>query len=384
MPTTGRHTRIGRLFGIPIEISASWILLSILALWSFWTRYTTIFDHRTDGVAVMMAFAATILLLGSILLHELGHGLAGRHRGLRVWVVTLYFYGGATSASDPSNPVDEFVFTLIGPLVNLVLALALWGITGVADREHFRIVSQVTGEAAWLNLLLGAFNLIPAAPLDGGHLLEAAVWRVSGDRAKAIRVAARAGAGLGGVLMPLGVLELLIVHGGLFEGLWLGVIGYILFEGAKSEMARAWVEGTLREKPAGMLLTEHAQPVTRDTSVRWLAHAELLRHHVDAVPVEENGITIGVVLAGDVLGPTVTAGPECSAIEVMHPLGDLPTERVDAPAIDVLHLLGDHPLVVLVDRDDHFVGAVSQRQVGLVLERLRSIGTFTLPPAVDA
>lgn len=376
---SGHRIRLGRIFGIPLEITASWILLSMLAVWSFWARYTTVFGHRTDGIAVVMAVVATVLLGGSILVHEVAHALVGRWRGLRVSAVTLYFFGGATTASDPTTPADEFLFTASGPLVNLVLTLVFWGITGLADHGHASAVAQVTGEEAWLNLLLGIFNLVPAAPLDGGHLLESVVWRVTKDRARAVNVAARAGAGLGGALIAIGVLELLFVRGGLFDGLWLGLIGYVLLEGARSAGARAWVETALRGQQARVLLTDHAQPVTKDTSVRWLVYAEFLRHHVDAVPVEDNGQTVGVVLAADVMGPGATAGSESTAGDVMHPLGQLPTERADGDAIDVLRLLADHPLVVLVDDGDRIVGAVSQRQVGLVLDRLRAFGSSPAP-----
>jgi Zn-dependent protease/CBS domain-containing protein len=379
MLPSGHRIRLGRIFGIPLEITASWILLSMLAVWTFWARYTTAFHHRTDGIAIVMAVVATVLLTGSILLHELAHGLVGRWRGLRVSAVTLYFFGGATTASDPTTPVDELLFTASGPMVNLVLALVFWGITGLADHGHASTIAQVTGEEAWLNLLLGIFNLVPAAPLDGGHVLESVAWRVTKDRARAVNVAARAGAGLGAALIGVGVLELLFVRGGLFDGLWLGLIGYVLLEGARSAGARAWVETALRGQQARVLLTDHAQPVTKDTSVRWLVYAEFLRHHVDAVPVEEDGRAVGVVLASDVMGPGATASSESTAADVMHPLDQLPTEPATADAIDVLRLLADHPLVVLVDDTGRLEGAVSQRQVGLVLDRLRALGTSPAP-----
>ena len=366
----GHRIRLGRLFGIPVEITPSWILLSILVVWSFWARYTTVFHHRSDGVAVAMAVAATIILLGSILLHELGHAVMGRARKLRVSAITLYIFGGATTASDPTNPLDEFLFTLIGPTVNLVLALGLWGATGLADGANLAAIAQVTGEAAWLNLLLGGFNLVPAAPLDGGHLLEAVAWRITKDRPRAIRISARAGAGLGGGLIGLGVLELLMVRGGLIEGLWLGLIGYMLFEGARSEATRAWVEQVLKGKPASVLLTEHAAPVTSDTSVGWLVNSEFARHHVDAVPVEDHGHTVGMVLAADALAVPERQRLHTTAGDVMRPMSSLPQEPSDADALEILRLLSDHPLVALVGADQHVIGAVSQRQVGMVLERL--------------
>ncbi|MCL4421840.1 MAG: site-2 protease family protein [Actinobacteria bacterium] len=370
----GHRIRLGRLFGIPVEITPSWLLLSGLVLWSFWERYTVDFGHRGDGIGLLMAIVATVLLLLSVFLHELAHALMGRLRGLKLTSITLYLFGGATTASDPGNPADEFLFTVVGPLANLALALFFWGVTIAADHGGVAAMAQVTGEAAWLNLLLGAFNLFPAAPLDGGHLLEAVVWRITRDHPRATRVSAMAGAGLGGALIGIGVIELLMVKGGLFEGLWLGLIGYVLLEGAKAEKTRAWIEQVLQGKPAYTLLTEHAPPVTSDTSVGWLIGAEFQRHHVDAVPVEDHGHSVGIVLAQDALSVPADKRFDLTAGSVMRSLAALPHERVDASAIKVLQLLATNPLVVLEDPHGRVVGAVSQRQVGMVLDRMRYMG----------
>lgn len=379
LPSSHR-IRLGRLFDIPIEITSSWLFLSILAIWSFWIRYATIFRH-SHVIAALMALVATIFLLGSVLLHELGHGLAGRFLKLRVSVVVLYFFGGATTASEPTNALQELWFTLVGPVVNLALALVFWAITLLANNIGISVVAQVSGEAAWLNLLLGASNLIPGAPLDGGRVLEAIAWRITKYRPKAIRIAARTGAGLAGSLMALGVLELLVARGGAIEGLWLGLIGYALWEGAKAEMARAWVQEVLLDKPATILLTDQVSPVNEDVSVRWLIQAEFLRHHVDAVPVQREGQTIGIVLASDVAGDSPGDPRQDTAGEVMRLVDELPKENLDASALEVLGLLGDHDLVLLMDENNQMVGSVSKRQVGLVLERLRSLSAI---PAVKS
>lgn len=371
MNPRGRRIRVGRILGVPVEITPSWVVLGFLVLWSFWERYTTDFGHRAYGIAIGMAVAATVLFLGSVLAHELGHALVGRARGLRLSVVTLYIFGGATTTSDPATPFDELVFTAVGPMVNLVLALGLWGATALADQASVPAVAQVTGEAAWLNLLLGGFNLLPASPLDGGRVVEAVVWRLTGDHAKATRAAAASGAAFGAALIGLGVLELLMVAGGLIEGLWLGLIGYMLLEGSRGERSRAWIEQMLRGKPASVLVTDRALPVTADTSIGWLVNTELLRHHVDVVPVEEGGHTVGVVLAADALAVPPEQRFSLTAADVMRTPDHVPARPASADALEVLRLLGEHQVVVLVDHEHRVVGAVSERQVDLVLDRLR-------------
>ncbi len=334
-------------------------------------RYALEFHHKTDGVGVVMAIVATVIFLGSVFVHELAHAVVARRRGMAVTGITLYIFGGATSAGDPKKPGDEFLMTAAGPLVNFVAALVLWGITIAATHGHLAEVAEVSGEAAWLNLLLGAFNIVPASPLDGGHLLEAVAWRVKGSRPKAILIAAGAGTVLGWLLLAAGFFELLFVTGGLFEGLWIGLIGFMLLEGARSEKMRGWVEGVLENKPAWYLLTEHAAPVTPETSIGWLIGAELVRHHVDAVPVVDSNHVAGVVLAQDALSIPPAERFGRVAKDVMRPVTDLPWARASGKAMDVLRQLAEHPIILLVDDRGGAVGVVSERQVGAVLERLR-------------
>ncbi len=366
---------LGKLFGIPVEITSSWILLSVLAFWSFWVRYSTAF-HHSQYIAALMALLVTTFLLGSILLHELGHALVGRFLKLRVSVVVLYFFGGATTASLPTNAVQEFWFTLVGPVINLALAIVFWLLTLLANQVGIAAIAQVSGEAGWMNLLLGATNLIPAAPLDGGHVLEAIAWKITKYRPKAIRIAARVGAGFAGALMALGILDILTAKGAEFEGLWLALIGFALWEGATAEMSRAWVEEVLFDKPASVLLGDQVEPVEEDVSVRWVIQAEFLRYHVDAVPVERDGQTIGVVLADDVVGTSPNELRQDTTVgEVMRPIDELPKQSVNTPALEVFGLLADNDVVLLMDENNKMVGSTSKRQVGLVLERLNSLSS---------
>lgn len=372
LPSQQHRIHLGKFFGIPIEVTSSWILLSILALWSFWVRYSTIF-HHSQYLAALMALSGTVLLLGSIFLHELGHGVVGKLLKLRVSVVVLYFFGGATTASQPTNAVQELWFTLAGPIVNLVLGTIFWVLTLLANQIGLATVAQVSGEAGWINLLLGITNLIPAAPLDGGHVLEAIIWKVTKYRPKAIRIAARVGAGFAGFLMALGILDLMTAKGAAFQGLWLALIGFALWEGATAEMSRAWVQEVLSDKPASVLLSEQVEPVNEDVSVRWVIQAEFLRHHVDAVPVQREGQVIGIVLADDVVGISPNEPRQDTVGEVMRLIDELPSQSLNAPALEVFGLLADHDVVLLMDENNQMVGSISKRQVGLVLERLNSL-----------
>jgi Zn-dependent protease len=151
--------RIGRIFGFPIRANLSFLLmLGAVLLWM----------GGLQGVAV------TLLAFGSVLLHELGHALMARHLGVRVSDIELHFFGGAARMKDqPRSPGDEIAIAAAGPAVSFALAglgLGLATLTGAG----------VFGLFAWVNLIIGAFNLIPAFPSDGGRILRALLARRRG------------------------------------------------------------------------------------------------------------------------------------------------------------------------------------------------------------
>jgi Zn-dependent protease len=151
-----RTYRIGTLFGFPIEVNLSFLLLLgvVLLLWG--------------GVAGV--FVVTVAF-ASVLLHELGHALVARHLGVPVSGIELHFFGGAAKMTDqPASANDEVAIAAAGPIVSFALAGVGLGLAAVTGLWFFHLV-------AWLNLLIGAFNLVPALPMDGGRIFRALLTR---------------------------------------------------------------------------------------------------------------------------------------------------------------------------------------------------------------
>jgi Zn-dependent protease len=148
--------RIGRLFGFPIEIGLSFlILLGVVLLWM---------GGLTGLIVVGVAF-------GSVLLHELGHALVARHLGVPVSGIELNFFGGAAKMIDqPKSANHEIAIAAAGPAVSLVLSGLGFGI-GTAIGSPFIVL------VGWINLVIAAFNLLPALPMDGGRILRAVLTR---------------------------------------------------------------------------------------------------------------------------------------------------------------------------------------------------------------
>jgi Zn-dependent protease len=362
---------LGRISGIELRVDQSWLLVALLVVWSFWTRFTSGADHHSVGAAFVMAVVAAVLFFASVLAHELAHALEAQHRGLRVGGITLHIFGGTTAlASEARRPGDEFALTAVGPFTSLVLASALGLVSYTSGRFGLGEVAEVSGMLGWINLLLAVFNLLPGAPLDGGRILASVVWRITGDRHRAGVVAARAGRGLGGLLVAAGLLETFFVLGGFVGGLWLVFLGWFLYQAALSEERRIELERLLAGRPARDLVVDEAEAVEPGTSLGWIVQALFRRYHLEAVPVDDHGTTVGIVHVDDVSRVAPEQRFQATAADVMRPIAGVPRVAADDNALAVLNAVGQDGLVAITEGDT-VVALITGRQLVGALERLR-------------
>ncbi|MWK39296.1 site-2 protease family protein [Actinomadura sp. J1-007] len=167
---------MGRVFGVPVFVSPSWFLVAVLV--------TVMFEGQVNGVidrpaSYLVAFTYAVLLYGSVFVHELSHAVTARVLGLPVRSVTLHILGGETSIErEAPTPGREFLIAFAGPLTNLVLAGL--GLLAHAVLPLSDVALLLVDALTFANLLVGVFNLLPGLPLDGGRLVRAAVWKVTG------------------------------------------------------------------------------------------------------------------------------------------------------------------------------------------------------------
>lgn len=223
---------LGRYGGVPV--SAHWSVLVIVFLLTEILAVTVLPDAAPGHPKLAylgVALAGAIVFLATLLAHELAHALLARHYGMPVKRITLWMLGGMTElGGDSPSPRADALIALVGPVTSLGLGgvfvllewLAGWG----------GLLGSALGWLAAVNILLGAFNLLPGAPLDGGRVLRAVLWRHYRDRIRAVDVTARVGRVLGIALVALGLLEVLA---GYFAGLWLALVGWFIMSGAASE-----------------------------------------------------------------------------------------------------------------------------------------------------
>jgi Zn-dependent protease len=237
--------RIGSVRGVALRTHWSVPLLMLLFAYGLGSRTLPAYaPGRAAAVYAVAGVAGGLLLLMSLVVHEAAHALTARRAGIPVQDMTLWALGGMTRMDRPATARAAFAVAVSGPLASLVVGGAgLGAAAGVEAALGWRIPVAVLGWLGGMNVLLGVFNLLPAAPLDGGRVLEAAMWWRTGDRDRAQRAAGRSGQIVGMVLVAVGWLAFLRGVGG---GLWLAVIGLFIAFTAAAERRRAELGAALR------------------------------------------------------------------------------------------------------------------------------------------
>jgi Zn-dependent protease len=230
---------LGRYGGV--RVTAHWSVLVILALLTEMLAYGVLpsaAPRHATGIYLATALGAAAVFLGALLAHEVAHAVIARHYRMPVKRITLWMLGGMTELNgDPPSPRADAAIAAAGPATSI----ALGGVFG-ALAWLFGGSGLIGAALVWLaavSLLLGVFNLLPGAPLDGGRLLRAALWHRYGDRARAADVSARVGRAMGMIFVVLGVLEFFT---GAAAGLWMALIGWFVISGASGERYAALIE----------------------------------------------------------------------------------------------------------------------------------------------
>ena len=188
------------LFGFRIGVDASWFLVLFLMIYLL-SRPFRLTLHSSDGVAYLTTVISVLLLFASLIAHELGHALVARRQGIEVKQIDLFLFGGLTQMSrDAATPGEDFKISVAGPLATLAVILVCLALDVAIVGTHRLIhaivldsdiqITPVLLSLSWLlpmNVLLLAFNLIPAFPLDGGRIARSIVWRVTGDKHRGTR-----------------------------------------------------------------------------------------------------------------------------------------------------------------------------------------------------
>jgi len=336
--------RLGRMFGIEVRIDPSWLVIAFLFGWSFYAQFGLEFPGLESGARILLATGSVVVFFGSVLLHELSHSVVAQRLGITVEGITLFLFGGVTKTKmEARQPRDEFLIAIVGPVTSLVLAGMLWVTANSVGSLLPEPVQYALGFLAWLNLVLGLFNLLPGFPLDGGRVLRSILWRATGSLSRATRGAARGGKAIAAIMICFG---LIMVFQGNLGGLWLAAIGWFLFMAAAASDQDVMVRLLLKDVKARDLMSPDLVTIQSDATIREAVDGFFLRYDHSAFPVvgrEKTGLlTLRAIrqiprdqweirqvwTATTSLDETCTAGLDTSMDEVMKRLREREQDRV--------------------------------------------------------
>ncbi|MFN3514440.1 MAG: site-2 protease family protein [Phenylobacterium sp.] len=284
-----------KLFGIPVGVHVSWLLVAGLVAWSLAAgSLPLLYEGLPRSSYWLMALVAVVGLSISVVAHEMAHALTGRALGIRVERITLFLFGGVAELKDePKSPGAEAAMAVAGPLASLAIAWAVGSMAGWLDLAGGRpILAGALGFLATLNLVLAVFNSIPAFPMDGGRVLRAGLWKAMGDRDRATRMAAGAGEAFGAAMIVLGAVATLTGHLG---GLWWILIGMFIRSAARSTTAEQQARRVLAGLTVARLMSRPVDVAQADMTLAEFVAGELYDTRHGVYPVVQGARLVGVL-----------------------------------------------------------------------------------------
>jgi Zn-dependent protease len=231
-------------------------------------------------------------------LHELAHSLVANARGIPVHSITLFILGGVSNMEEePQKPASEFVMAIVGPGTSLLLAAIFWGLTRIPGDKTVPVRALIA-YMAYINLYLGAFNLLPGFPLDGGRVLRSILWGSTGSLSKATDIAGRVGQFFGWAFIGVGIYFMIWVS--FFSGLWIAFIGWFLNSAADASRKEITLRERLSHFKVKDLINPNIETIKPETTVSDMVMNVFRRQPGRAVPVCRDNKLSGIVTITDV------------------------------------------------------------------------------------
>jgi Zn-dependent protease/CBS domain-containing protein len=363
---------LGSIHGIKIRIHWTWVIIFVLVTWSLAAGYfPSMFPSWSVTEDWVVAVLAALLLFVSVLLHELSHSFVAQAEGLPVSSITLFIFGGVSNLTrEPPTVGEEFRMAAAGPAMSILIGIVCLALNRVLPGPSWLVATF--GYLGLINLLLAAFNLIPAFPLDGGRVLHSIIWATTHNSVQATGTASVVGEGFGWLFI-LGGLFLLFT-GNVVNGIWFALIGWFL-QNAASAYRHAPTTSALQTLAVGDVMTRNLEPIPPDVRLDDAVHDYLLRQGQRALPVATGTQLLGILSMTDVHHFSQEQWPAIAVGRAM-----IPVERVESvpPTMlvtDALRLMtthGRHELPVL--DDGRLVGLLTQSGVMTYFQLRRELG----------
>ncbi len=367
------HIKLGRIAGIPIGLHYSWLLIALLITISLAAHFRFQNPEWGEALIVGLSILTAILFFAGIVLHELSHAAVAKARGLPVRSITLFALGGvALIEKEAADAKTEFWMGIVGPITSFVIGILCLLLAMALGWQPPDFPSQpFPAMLMWLgiiNIALAIFNMVPGFPMDGGRVLRAIVWWITGNPTRSTRIAARVGQMVAFGLIAFGVFRFFGGWG--IGGLWLAFIGWFLLEAARESYAQAEVAEGLRGVRVRDVMDSECQIIDGRTNLQTFVDEHLLKTGRHCFMVVDDGHVTGLITPHEVKQVERQKWPYTTIDEVMRTKESLKTVAPETPLSEALELMGRSDInQVPVVKEGKLVGYLSR---GHVLQLLRT------------
>ena len=357
------NIRIGNLFGIPFFINPSWFFVLGLVTWSYGSSLTQ-FPQLTGVMPWILGLVSALLLFSSVLAHELGHSFVAISQGIPVKSITLFIFGGlATLEKESETPLQAFLVAIAGPLVSLLLFGAFTLVT--ASLPLSLPIKAVVSLVAYINLVLAAFNMIPGLPLDGGNVLKAIVWKITGNPNKGVIFAGRVGQVIGWIAIALGILAVLGISQ--VGSIWTLLIGTFLLQNAGFAAQSATVQDKLSQYTASDAVIADSPIVSNNLSIREFVNNYVIGQErwKKFLVVDDAGQLTGAITTEDLKQIPTSEWNDVYLDKLVQPIPEGDTIAADTSLLEAAKLFETKEVreIVVIDPEGKALGLLEKASI---------------------
>ena len=367
---------IGRIFGIPIFLHASWVIAFVLITLSLESQFAHDYPKWTPTWHWSVGLATSVLFFCSVVFHELCHSVVALRYKIRVVSITLFIFGGlARIGRDPDKAIQEFNIAVAGPVSSYFLAALFYGLTLILPANEMMYAACLY--LAGINFVLATFNLLPGFPLDGGRIFRSMVWGWTKDFSRATRVA-----GGSGKLIAYGMILFGVYYGAVKgqwqSGLWTAFIGWFLLNAAQESVAQLAVRETLTGLRAADVMSQEIPTVSGSITLEDYG-AEVLRTGRRCHLVTTDDRFVGMMNTHALNSVAQEEWPSTSVQAVMIPREKILWAAPEEPLLRLLErlLASDINQMPVVSDDGggtHIVGMISRDSILRVMQARAELG----------
>jgi Zn-dependent protease/CBS domain-containing protein len=376
--------KLGTIFGVELGLHYSWIVIALLITFSLAAQFHAVNHDWPETVVWATAILTGLLFFACLFAHELSHALVARARGLPIHKITLFLLGGvAQMEKEAADPKTEFWMAIVGPITSAVLGVILLEFARLAGwAAGSQPLTPGTALLVWLgyiNLLLAAFNMIPGFPLDGGRVLRAIVWWLTGNVERSTRAAARVGQVIAVLFIAYGVLR--FFEGAGLGGLWLAFIGWFLLQASSATYLQVRTGTLLRDLHIKDLMSTNFEIVSPNMSLQEFVNDRLMPSGRRCFLVMQNGEMLGIITPNEIRGINPSVWQFKQVGDVMRPASQIHFVSPDLPAMEALEIMSRedvHQLPVM--SNGHVEGVVTRAHVLEILKSRSELSNITNLP----